>query len=198
MNNTEENKDDIIKLEVTLAYIRFPKNVKYIESGEFGIFQANVQKVLEGEYTESKIVLRGNVCEIRYGCTYKVYCTLDSIHPKYGASYNIVYINRVADISTKEKQHEFLSQIITNSALDRLFEKYDDVIELLETEDMEKLTSVVGIGVSSAERMIELYNDSKDYSDIYIELGALNLTPNLIKKMCDHYKSPEAGIKKVR
>ena len=35
MNNTEENKDGIIKLEVTLAYIRFPKNVKHIESGEF-------------------------------------------------------------------------------------------------------------------------------------------------------------------
>ena len=83
--------------------------------------------------------------------------------------------------------------------MDRLFEKYDDVIELLETEDMEKLTSVVGIGVSSAERMIELYNDSKDYSDIYIELGALNLTPNLIKKMCDHYKSPEEdnGFKSI-
>ena len=198
MNNTEENKDGIIKLEVTLAYINYPKDVKFIESGEYGIFSANVQKVIEGEYTNSTIKLKGNVCKINYGCSYKVYCILDSIHPKYGASYNIVYINRVADISTKEKQHEFLSQIITNSALDRLFEKYDDVIELLETEDMEKLTSVVGIGVSSAERMIELYNDSKDYSDIYIELGALNLTPNLIKKMCDHYKSPEAVIKKVR
>ena len=198
MNNTEENKDGIIKLEVTLAYIRFPKNVKHIESGEFGIFQANVQKVLEGEYTESKIVLRGNVCEIRYGCTYKVYCTLNSVHPKYGASYNIVYINRVADISTKEKQHEFLSQIITNSALDRLFEKYDDVIELLETKNIEKLTSVSGIGVKSAKRMIKLYNDQKDYSDVYIELGSLNLTPKLIKKMCDYYKSPEAVVEKVR
>ena len=35
MNSTEENKDDIIKLEVTLGYIRFHKNVKYIESGEY-------------------------------------------------------------------------------------------------------------------------------------------------------------------
>ena len=119
MNNTEENKDGIIKLEVTLAYINYPKDVKFIESGEYGIFSANVQKVIEGEYTNSTIKLKGNVCKINYGCSYKVYCILDSIHPKYGASYNIVYINRVADISTKEKQHAFLSQIITNSALDR-------------------------------------------------------------------------------
>ena len=86
MNNTEENKDGIIKLEVTLGYIRFPKNVKYIESGEYGIFSANVQKVIEGEYTKSKIVLRGNVCKINYGCSYKVYCILESINPKYRAS----------------------------------------------------------------------------------------------------------------
>ena len=198
MTNTEENKDELIKLEVTLGYINYPKNVKKIESGEYGIFSANVQKIISGSYSNSSIKLKGNVCEIMYGCRYKVYCQLDSIHPKYGASYNIVYINRLADISTKEKQHEFLSQIITNSALDRLFEKYDDVIELLENEDMEKLTSVVGIGVSSARRMIDLYNDQKDYSDIYIELGSLNLTPNLIKKMCDYYKSPEAVVKKVR
>lgn len=198
MSNLEENKDEIIKLEVTLGYINFPKNVKRIESGEYGIFSANVQKVISGDYSNSSIKLKGNVCEIMYGCTYKVYCQLDSIHPQYGASYNIVYINRLADISTKEKQHEFLSQIITSNALDRLFEKYDDVIELLENEDMEKLTSVVGIGTTSARRMIDLYKDQKDYSDIYIELGSLNLTPNLIKKMCDYYKSPEAVVKKVR
>ena len=190
---------DLIKLEVTLGYVYYPKNSKWIESGEYGIFSANVQKVLEGEYEKSNIKLRGNCPKVVYGCTYKVYCTLSESHPKYGDTYDISYISRCADISTKEKQYVFLSQVITNtSALDNLFKTYDDVIELLENEDYAKLTSISGIGMTSAKRMINAYNDQKDYSDIYIELGSLNLTPNMIKKLCDFYKSPEAVVKKVR
>lgn len=190
---------DLIKLEVTLGYVYYPKNSKWIDSGEYGIFSANVQKVLEGEYEKSSIKLRGNCCSVKYGCTYKVYCTLSESHPKYGDTYDISYISRCADISTKEKQYVFLSQVITNtSALDNLFKTYDDVIELLENEDYAKLTSISGIGMTSAKRMINAYNDQKDYSDIYIELGSLNLTPNMIKKLCDFYKSPEAVVKKVR
>ena len=189
----------LIKLEVTLGYVYYPKNSKWIDSGEYGIFSANVQKVLEGEYEKSSIKLRGNCCSVKYGCTYKVYCTLSESHPKYGDTYDISYISRCADISTKEKQYVFLSQVITNtSALDNLFKTYDDVIELLENEDYAKLTSISGIGMTSAKRMINAYNDQKDYSDIYIELGSLNLTPNMIKKLCDFYKSPEAVVKKVR
>lgn len=192
-------EENILKFECTLDRIIFPKYVKKVESGEFAIFNTIVTKRLENcEEDLYAIKLKGNVCTLEYGTTYKVFCKLADIHEIYGATYELVYISKCIDISSKDKQKEFLKNVLNETLVDRLFDKYDDVIKLLENRDVKSLMSIKGIGNQVALKMIDEYEESKDYSSIYMELGQLGLTHTFIKKLVDFYNSPDTVIDKVR
>lgn len=192
-------EENILKFECTLDRIIFPKYAKKVESGEFAIFNTIVTKRLENcEEDLYTIKLKGNVCTLEYGTTYKVFCKLADIHEIYGATYELVYISKCIDISSKDKQKEFLKNVLNETLVDRLFDKYDDVIKLLEDRDVKSLMSIKGIGNQVALKMIDEYEESKDYSSIYMELGQLGLTHTFIKKLVDFYNSPDTVIDKVR
>lgn len=192
-------EENILKFECTLDRIIFPKYVKKVESGEFAIFNTIVTKRLENcEEDLHAIKLKGNVCTLEYGTTYKVFCKLADIHEIYGATYELVYISKCIDNSSKDKQKEFLKNVLNETLVDRLFDKYDDVIKLLEDRDVKSLMSIKGIGNQVALKMIDEYEESKDYSSIYMELGQLGLTHTFIKKLVDFYNSPDTVIDKVR
>lgn len=192
-------EENILKFECTLDRIIFPKYAKKVESGEFAIFNTIITKRLENcEEDLYTIKLKGNVCTLEYGTTYKVFCKLADIHEIYGATYELVYISKCIDISSKDKQKEFLKNVLNETLVDRLFDKYDDVIKLLEDRDVKSLMSIKGIGNQVALKMIDEYEESKDYSSIYMELGQLGLTHTFIKKLVDFYNSPDTVIDKVR
>lgn len=192
-------EENILKFECTLDRIIFPKYAKKVESGEFAIFNTIITKRLENcEEDLYTIKLKGNVCTLEYGTTYKVFCKLADVHEIYGATYELVYISKCIDISSKDKQKEFLKNVLNETLVDRLFDKYDDVIKLLEDRDVKSLMSIKGIGNQVALKMIDEYEESKDYSSIYMELGQLGLTHTFIKKLVDFYNSPDTVIDKVR
>jgi len=192
-------EENILKCEVTLDRIFFPKYAKKVDNGEFCIFSAMISKRLENCDKElHSIKLKGNVCAITYGNTYKVFAKLAEHHEMYGDTYEIVYISKVVDISSKDKQREFLKNVLNENLVDKLFDTYDDVIKLLEDRDVEALVKINGIGNQVALRLIDEYEESKDYSSIYIELGSLGLTSNFIKKLVDFYNSPETVIDVVK
>lgn len=193
----EEEK--IIKCIVKLNRVFFPKGKSHIKSGEFGIFSADISEEKENcEGLNGKIKLKGTCCEINYGDAYNVSCKLVDVNEKYGNTYEIIYINRLIDLKDKVKQHNFLTSILNETAVNALFEKYDDVIGLLEKEDINALTSIKGIGKVTALKMIDKYNDCKDYGEIYSELGMLGLTSNMIKKLVDFYKSPDIVVDTIK
>lgn len=192
-------EERILKLECTLDRIFYPKYAKKIKGGEFGIFRADVTKILEDTvYPYSAIKLKGICSTIEFGTTYKVYCKLSEQSEQYGDTYEIVYISKLIDISNKNKQKEFLKNIINENLVEKLFETYDDVIKLLEEKDTEALMKIRGIGNCSALKLIDMYEETKDYSSIYMELGELGLTHTLIKKLVDYYHSPDTVVEKVR
>jgi len=193
----EEEK--IIKIECTLDRIFYPKYSKKVESGEFAIFSAIVTKRLENcEDDLYSIKLKGNVCTLEYGTTYKVFCKLLESHEIYGDTYELVYISKCIDISSKDKQKEFLKNVLNENLVEKLFDEYDDVIKLLEERDVKSLMKIKGIGNQVALKMIDEYEESKDYSSIYMELGQLGLTHTFIKKLVDFYHSPDTVIDVVR
>lgn len=193
----EEEK--ILKFECVLNRIYFPKYAKKINSGEFGIFQATITKTLEDtEYPYKMIKLKGTCPTVEYGTTYKVFCKLAETHKQYGDTYEIVYISKCIDISSKDKQKEFLKNVLNENLVDKLFDEYDDVIQLLENRDIKSLMKIKGIGNQVALKMIDEYEESKDYSSIYMELGQLGLTHTFIKKLVDFYHSPDTVIDIVR
>src|SRR5574344_1391278 len=215
MNNKNEVKNDdilnmmvqennidteaIIKCELFLERIFFPKYVKSVDSGEFAIFSGYITKRIENcPETSKSIKLKGTVPTLEYGTTYKVFAKFESHHDLYGDTYSIVYMNKCVDISSKDKQKEFLRCVLNENLVEKLFEKYEDVIELLENKDVEALTSVKGIGNQVALKMIDEYNRSKDYSQVYIELGQMGFTDNFIRKLVEFYHSPDVAIDKVK
>lgn len=193
----EEEK--ILKMECVLDRIFYPKYAKKVDSGQYAIFKMIVTKRLENcEEDLYSIKLKGNTCSLVYGTTYKVFCKLAEHHENYGDTYELLYISKCIDISNKDKQKEFLRSIINERLVDRLFEQYDDVIKLLEDKDVEALMKIKGIGNQSALRMIDEYEESKDYSSVYMELGKLGLTHTFIKKLVDFYHSPDTVIDIIR
>lgn len=193
----EEEK--ILKMECVLDRIFYPKYAKKVDSGQYAIFKMLVTKRLENcEEDLYSIKLKGNTCSLVYGTTYKVFCKLAEHHENYGNTYELLYISKCIDISNKDKQKEFLRSIINERLVDRLFEQYDDVIKLLEDKDVEALMKIKGIGNQSALRMIDEYEESKDYSSVYMELGKLGLTHTFIKKLVDFYHSPDTVIDIIR
>lgn len=193
----EEEK--ILKIECTLDRIFYPKYAKKVESGEFAIFNTIVTKRLENcDKDLYSIKLKGNTCTLEYGTTYKVFCKLSESHEIYGDTYELVYISKCIDISSKDKQKEFLKNVLNENLVDKLFDEYDDVIKLLEERDIKALMKIKGIGNQVALKMIDEYEESKDYSSIYMELGQLGLTHTFIKKLVDFYHSPDTVIDVVR
>lgn len=193
----EEEK--ILKLECTLDRIFYPKYCKKVESGEFAIFSAVITKWLENKVEDLyTIKMKGNCCTLEYGTTYKVFCKLAETHEQYGDTYEIVYISKCIDISSKDKQKEFLKNVLNENLVDKLFDEYDDVLQLLENRDVKSLMKIKGIGNQVALKMIDEYEESKDYSSIYMELGQLGLTHTFIKKLVDFYHSPDTVIDIVR
>lgn len=193
------DEEKILKFECTLDWIIFPKYVKKVESNEFAIFRANITKALENCSEEmDQIKLKGNTCSLEFGTTYKVFCKLADVHEQYGNTYEIVYISKCIDISSKDKQKEFLKNVLNENLVDKLFDEYDDVIKLLEERDVKSLMKIKGIGNQVALKMIDEFEESKDYSAIYMELGQLGLTHTFIKKLVDFYHSPDTVIDVVR
>ena len=88
--------------------------------------------------------------------------------------------------------------ILNENLVAKLYQTYDDVVDLLEKEDVKALTKVKGIGTTTALRLIDKYKDCKDYSSVYTELGNLGLSSNLIKRLVDFYNSPDVVIDTVK
>jgi exodeoxyribonuclease V alpha subunit len=192
-------EERVLKFECALDRIYYPKYCKKVDSGEFAIFSVTVTKWLENKidnvYT---IKLKGTCCSLEFGTTYKIFCKLAETHEQYGDTYELLYISKCIDISSKDKQKEFLKNVLNENIVDKLFDQYDDVIQLLENRDIKSLMKIKGIGNQVALRLIDEYEESKDYSSIYMELGQLGLTHTFIKKLVDFYHSPDTVIDVVR
>lgn len=192
-------EEKILKFECALDRIIYPKYSKKVQSGDFAIFSMRITKWIDNKIDEIETIkLKGTTCTLEYGTTYKVFCKLAETHEIYGDTYGLIYISKCIDISNKDKQKEFLRNVLNENLVEKLFDEYDDVIKLLENRDVKSLMKIKGIGNQVALRMIDEYEESKDYSSIYMELGQLGFTHTFIKKLVDFYKSPDTVIDIVK
>lgn len=192
-------EEKILKFECALDRIIYPKYTKKVQSGDFAIFGMRITKWLDNQIDGVEVIkLKGTTCTLEYGTTYKIFCKLAETHEIYGDTYGLIYISKCIDISSKDKQKEFLKNVLNENLVEKLFDEYDDVIKLLENRDVKSLMKIKGIGNQVALRMIDEYEESKDYSSIYMELGQLGFTHTFIKKLVDFYKSPDTVIDIVK
>lgn len=104
---------------------------------------------------------------------------------KYGETYKLIYFQSNVDFTDIDNQKGFLRQILTKKQVDALYSEYDDVLQILEDGDIEKLTKVKGIGASTANRMITKYKAAKPDMKLLAKLNDMGLefTANLIERL---------------
>lgn len=192
----------IYKSKIKLKRIFYPKGVSVVSSGEFAIFLAEKigienEDVFDfGKSIQQEIKLKGCVCYLdnksEYNVTYKL-----ADNNQYGKTYEIITINRNIDTNNIDGQKEFFKIFLNDNIIKELYNKYktaENIKEILENEDFEKLTAIKGIGNNRAEKIFKEFNDHKKYELIYTKLSYLELSPIIVKKIVEYYSSPEKAI----
>lgn len=117
---------------------------------------------------------------------------------KYGVGYEIVSIYEEAP-TTRAGQEEFLRLLITDRQVDEILAVYpnENIIELIETEKFD-FTLVKGIGESTYLKIKEKILENKHMQKALIILqGEYGLTHKTIRKLVEHYCSPQILLEKV-
>lgn len=189
-----------IKVEVKFAKQFYPKYDETIEDGDFGIVSWEIINVIEGNPIPhpifDTITTKGNMCSVNRLETYTIIAR--EAPNEYGMQYDLLYVGQPADLSTVQQQKIFLSKILTEKQVEELFNTFDSPITHIIDKNIKELTKVKGIGEHTAQKIIEKYENSKDYSKAYIELDSYGLTNNMVQKLVDTYMSPDIAIKKIK
>lgn len=201
-----EMEQTVYTIDVKLMTRWYPKKHQTdIEAGEWQICRVKVvnhaepvDDEFETEYGQITIV--GNMLALSPfdDSVYRVN-VVKTFNEKFNkVQYNVLYSRELREFKTDKQRRDFLGMFITPKQIDALYEITDNPIELLDKGDIEGLTKATGIGTVTAEKMIVKYEGCKDYGVAYGELGAMGLTPAMIKKLIDRYQSADAALDKVR
>lgn len=168
---------------------------------DFAIMSFEIQDVFEGEpYIDTywnTWTAKGNIPSWEYNVPYTIIAK--EVEPnKYGRQYEIISMIHEMDFSNKQNQKIFLSKILTEIQLNNLYETIDSPFEAIEEHDIETLCKVKGIGEIVAKRIIDKYEENKDYSTAYVELDKLGLTTNMVKKLCESYGNPNIVLDRIK
>ena len=190
----EQNQDDImIKCKCRLSKQMFPKD-KIINYGIFGIISVTVLDILQGEPLTNKwgtITLKGTRwCNEISDDEIYIVIGKETENENFGLQYEVVFMCVDVKLTNRDDQFIFLEKVLPEKQCVELFKVFENPIEILENKDIQALTSVKGIGVPTALKLIERYENSKDYSEAYIKLDKYGLTKNKIDKLVDYYGSP--------
>lgn len=101
-------------------------------------------------------------------------------------------------INTISEKKAFLSKILTTRQVTSLFDKFDDPFEYIKNGNVDKLIEAKYIGEHTANRIVEKFKSTIDMAPAYNFFKPLGVTPLLINKLCETYKSADRAIKKFK
>lgn len=185
--------NSMVKGVAKLVHVIFQK-------GDFVIAKFKPIEITEGEIFENEFSMKGNMSHVKKDTEYS-FMAQEVIHDKYGKGYDVAFIreNITLDKTNKESIRNFLEVILTERQIDSVYSVTDDPIKAMEEGNVELLTKASGIGEATAKRIIKHYNNQKDYTVAYMELGGeLGLTANSIKRVVGHYGSPDLAVTKIK
>lgn len=192
--------DDMIKCKVKVERQFYPKNKK-IETGDYAIMSVSIVDVIEGEPEVNPkwgtISIKGIMCVWEYGEVYTLIAKqLEST--QFGSQYSIVTIFKEADLNNVDNQKAFLSRILTDKQIDEMYKTFENPITVIDNHDIELLCTVKGVGVATANKIVNRYEEHKDYSTAYVELDKIGLTTKMIQKLCNSYGNPNLLLQRIQ
>lgn len=195
--------NDIIKIEAKHAYTMFPKKPIVLGNSDdsFGIVVWTILDVVEGSPNADiydNITVTGYYEEeIEYGKTYTILAK-ETNHEKYGVQYELLFIGEIINFTSIGNQKSFLKTFLTDGQIEEMFKVLDDPLDIIQKHDINSLKKVHGIGDYISEKIIERFEDCKDYCNVYLELDGLGLTPKFIQRLINKYNNPNKIIDIVK
>ena len=188
---TKDSPKDIVEVVKFVKRI-YPK--KAVKDGDW-----QVVKVKSVEHNDVYTVV-GNMVAMtdEYDTTYKIGGKLSFSDRTQEWQYAIYYSQEIYEFKTKKDTEIFLSYFLTDNQMENLLDTFPNPIELLERGDVNEIMSVKGIGVKTADRIIQRYNACKDKGKAYVELGKYGVSKKAIDKLVDRYGSPDIAVQKVK
>lgn len=183
----------MVKCKMKINQMLYPKYGH--QNGDWGIILCTPIETIEGTVIvdyKGKFKVKGNLPLIALGEEYTLIAE-EVNDPEYGQQYECVFL---AQLYPEEllKSNDFLKFIVTEVQAVTLTNAFEHPMEIIAANDIEQLTSVKGIGVKTATRIVAQYNASKDYSHAYVTLHNYGLTKNLIDRLIDEYGSPDIVV----
>ena len=115
---------------------------------------------------------------------------------RYPESYDPLAVIQFNDLlnADKTEQKKFLKMALSESNIKALYSVTDNPIKVLEEGDIRTLSKANGIGDKKALRLIELYENQKDYSAAYAVFSEYKLNPEQVKAICKGFGGVEQAI----
>ena len=179
------------------------KTVRYFkEETNFGIITFKILKMLEhNEVTDfpTTLVAKGIMPEPSRDAEF-VLEAKEVIDPRWGQQYNIekMYSNVVLAGDDKESQRKFLETVFTPNQVEQMYQTLENPYQAFQDNDAQSLLKIKGCGFKTAAKWLEKFKANVSWAKIFVELPEYNFTANMIKKLVDHYSSPDLVIEKVK
>lgn len=192
----------VIKGTAKLKRILFPKGVSSSKGG-FTIASFEPIKIDEGDIelnsTYGTFTIKGDLPSLDPRTEYYFNIEEESRHAQFGVSYKPLFMRQdiKLDKADKKSVEAFLRTFLTARQVQSLFEEFEDPMVVIDKAEIEKLTKAKGIGIRTAEKIVSKYDEQKDYSHAYIELAKYDISPEVIRKICKIYGSPELAVQRV-
>lgn len=193
----------MIKLTAKLDRVTFPRGATKLVGG-FAIAKFKPVTIEEGdvEIDESygNFSLKGDMPPARVGQELVISMEEGDRHPQFGITYEVAFVKQDIKIDKTDKKSiaSFLKAFATEKQTKSLMETFDNPIDVIDSANVEELVKAKGVGIATAERLIEAYNSTKDYSFAFVELGKYDIDSKTIQKIVNHYKSPELAVEKIK
>ncbi len=197
------DNNNIIKIEAFHEFTLFPKYPAILgnEENNFGVVKWSIINVLSGEPVTDKngcVTITGKY-EEEIDTTKRYTILAKEIeHSQYGKQYQLIFIGEILNLSNVGNQKTFLETFLTNGQIDEMFKVLDNPLDTIQRHDIESLKKVHGIGDYISQRIIERYEQGKDYCNVYLELDGLGLSPKFIQKLISKYNNPNTIINIVK
>jgi len=192
-----------VKGTAKLKRILFPRGA-YSTGGGFAIASFEPVNIEEGNIEINKqyktFSIKGEMPPLNESSEYYFVIEEGERHPTFGLGYDMVFMRQNVNLDEHDEESvkSFLEIILTKRQVKALYDAMDNPIKAIEDKDLDTLVKANGIGMKTAQRIIDHYESQKDYTVAYMELGKFGLTPKTIRKITDFYGSPEVAIEKVK
>ena len=200
----DEEEKIIIKFKAVFSRQFFPKNYERYEDGDFAILAFSNIVPIEGEVKKyihksfGTISVVGNFPYIKNNKTvYTITCEVSNDGQR-GEQNKLLMIHQDIDLTNISAQKTFFKAFLSSSQINNLYSVFDDPLKIIANEDIDALCEAKGIGIKTAETIIQKYNEHKEYGEAYVQLANYGISSKSIIKLSKQYGSPSILVNKIK